>query len=105
MEAITIHKLNEQLVVSLAELPGFRKLGSVVVKDEQGLKSGAVTVYFAGDYFSTQLKEGEFDTTRNQITKLVRNYAVKNGYGVSTGRMNLSLTLRERHNARLPEVA
>lgn len=105
MEAVTIHKLNEQLVVSLAELPGFRKLGSVVVKDEQGLKSGAVTVYFAGDYFDQPLEEGEFDKTRNQITKLVRNYAVKNGYGVSTGRVNLSLTLRERNNARLPEVA
>lgn len=105
MEAVTIHKLNEKLVVSLIELPGFRKLGSVVVKDEQGLKAGAVTVYFAGDFFDNQLKEGEFDQTRNQITKLVRNYAVKNGYGVSTGRMNLALTLRERNNARLPEVA
>jgi hypothetical protein len=105
MEALTIHKLNEELVVSLIELPGFRKLGTVTVKDEQGLKSGSVTVYFAGDYFSTQLKEGEFDKVRNQVTKLVRNYAVKNGYGVSTGRMNLSLTLRERHNARLPEIA
>lgn len=105
MEAVTIHKLNEKLVVSLAELPGFRKLGSVVVKDEQGMKSGAVAVYFAGDYFDTRLEEGTFDKTRGQITKLVRNYAIKNGYGVATGRMNLALTLRERNNAQLPEVA
>ncbi|MNB61193.1 hypothetical protein D3C87_957930 [compost metagenome] len=105
MEAVTIHKLNDNLVVSLTELPGFRKLGAVVVKDEQGLKSGSVTVYFAGDYFDTQLEPGEFDTTRNQITKLVRNYAIKKEYGVSTGRFNLALTLRERNNAQLAEVA
>lgn len=101
MEAITIHKLNEKLIVSLAELPGFRKLGSVVVKDEQHLKSGAVIVYFAGDYFDHLLEEGDFDKTKNQITRLVRNYAVKNDFGVSTGRFNLSITLRERANARL----
>jgi len=105
MEAITVHKLNENLVVTLRELPGFRKLGSVVVKDEQGLKSGAVAVYFAGDYFDNQLEPGAFEVTRNQITKLVRNYAVKNNYGVSTGRFNLSLTLRERSNAKLEAVA
>ncbi|MNI45763.1 hypothetical protein D3C76_25310 [compost metagenome] len=101
MEAVTVHKLNDKLVVSLTELSGFRKLGSVVVKDEQGLKAGSVTVYFTGTYFDTQIESGGFDKTRNQITKLVRNYAIKNNYGVATGRFNLALTLRERANADL----
>lgn len=98
MEAITIHKLNDKLIVSLIHLPGFRRLGSVVVKDEQHIKVGCVDVYFAGDYFDHQLEEGAFDRTRNQITKLVRNYAVKNDLGVSTGRLNLAITMRERKN-------
>ena len=95
MEAVTIHKLNDRLVVSLNELPGFRKLGSVVVKDEQGLKAGSVAVYFTGDYFDHRIEAGGFDKTRNQITRLVRNYAIKNEFGVSAGRLNLSVTLRE----------
>lgn len=95
MEAVTIQKLNDKLVVSLTELPGFRKLGTVSVKDEQGMKSGSVAVYFVGDFFDHRIEEGGFDKARNQITKLVRNYAVKNEFGVATGRLNLSVTLRE----------
>lgn len=104
MEAITVHKLNDKLIVRLLELPGFRRLGAVVVRNEQGEKSGDVDVYFSGDYFDHQLEPGEFDKTRNQMTKLVRNYAIKNKLGVSTGRFNLSLTLRERANAKLAVV-
>lgn len=102
MGPVTVHHLNENLVVSLHELPGFRKMGSVVVNDENGIESGSVAVYFTGDYFNQVLPVGDFYKTRGQVTKLVRNHAIKNDYGVSTGRLNLTISLRERNNARIP---
>lgn len=101
MGPVTVHHLNENLVVSLRELPGFRKMGAVIVNDEHGMESGSVAVYFAGDYFNKTLPEGHFYKTRGQITRLVRNHAIKNDYGVSTGRFNLTISMRERNNARL----
>lgn len=102
MGPMTVHHLNENLVVSLRELPGFRKMGSVTINDENGMESGSVNVYYAGDYFNAVLPVGDFYKTRNQITRLARNHAVKNDYGVSTGRFNLTISLRERNNARIP---
>ncbi|MNN79768.1 hypothetical protein D3C81_1964400 [compost metagenome] len=52
-------------------------------------------VFFSGDFFDHRIEEGGFNKTRDQITKLVRNYMIKNELGASTGRLNLSVTLRE----------
>lgn len=96
MEAVTIHKLNDKLVVSLAPLPGFKKMGSCVIRDKEGKKSGSVAIYYTGPFF-TDPEGGCFTTMQNGVLRLAKNYAVKTSLGVASTRLNLSLALRETH--------
>lgn len=93
MEAVTVHKINPDLLVSLMKLPGFKKLGSCVIRDTNGEKSGLVEVFYAGDFFKKDKSE-EFDKVKSSVLKLARNYAIKNNLGVASTRLNLSLALR-----------
>lgn len=96
MEGFTVHKLNEKLVVSLYVLPGFRKLGSCVVRDSEGKKSGQVEVFYAGDFFFAPHEALEFEAVQKAVLKLAKNHAVKTKLGVATTRLNLSVALRKR---------
>lgn len=96
MQGFSVHKLNEQLVVSLYPLPGFSKMGSCVVRDNTGTKSGLVTVYYTGSFFTQQESLADFEPVRKAVLKLAQNYAIKTGLGVATTRFNPTVALRER---------
>ncbi len=96
MEAVTVHKLNDDLTVSLTELPGFRKLGSVVILDENKERADKVNVYYVGGFFGERLDSSSFSMMRAKVLKLTHNHMLRNKLGNSTGRLNLSLVIRER---------
>lgn len=94
MEGITVHKLNENLVVSIYPLPGFRNMGSCVIRDGEGKKSGQVNIHYAGEFFR-ELQGEEFEKVRKAVLKLAQNYAVKTKLGVASTRLTLSVALRD----------
>ena len=96
METVTVYKVNDDLTISLTALPGFRKLGSVVILDEKKERVNKVNVYYVGGFFGDKLDSSSFSMMRVQILKLTHTHMLKKGLGNSTGRLNLSLVLRER---------
>ncbi|MNX95614.1 hypothetical protein D3C86_1278970 [compost metagenome] len=94
MEGITVHKLNEKLVVSIYPLPGFRSMGSCVIRDGEGNKTGEVDIHYAGVFFKEHPGE-EFEKVRKAVLKLAQNYAVKTRLGVASTRLNLTVALRD----------
>lgn len=96
MSSVSVHNLNDKVTVSLTALPGFRKMGTCVVRDEKGNKSGLVTIYYVGDLFQDPEDISNFEPIRKTVLKLALNHAVKNKLGVATTRFNLTVALRER---------
>ena len=94
MEGITVHKLNDQLTVSLHSLPGFRQLGNCVIRGEDGKKSGMVPVYFTGNFFQTKLENGEYSRVSKLIMRLAQNHAVRGNLGRFATRLNLATSIR-----------
>lgn len=96
MEGVTVHKLNENLVVSLYALPGFKTLGTCTVRDGSGERSGQVTVYYAGDFFTSPRPTEDFSKMHRAVMRLAQNYAIKTKIGVATTRLNLARAVRPR---------
>lgn len=96
MEGVTVHKLNENLVVSLYELPGFKQLGTCTVRDGSGDRSGAVTVYYVGNFFEASRPTDEFSKMHRAVMRLAQNYAIKTKIGVATTRLNLARAIRPK---------
>lgn len=105
MEGITVHRLNPELVVSLYELPGFKKLGTVVVRDDEGRKSGLVTVYYVGSFFEKNQVTDAIVGVHDAVLRLARNFAVKARIGVAATRLNLSTAIRENGKRLTVELA
>ena len=103
MEGVTVHKLNENLVVSLYELPGFKPLGTCTVRNKEGEWSGQVSVYYVGDFFTLPRTTEEFTKMHRAVMRLSQNYAIKTKIGIVTTRLNLARAVRpkERLNASL----
>lgn len=95
MEGVTVHKLNKDLVVSITRLPGFKKMGSCVIRDSEGKKSGVVDVFYSGDYFEKS-HNGDFHEVTKDVMRLAKNFALKTSKGVCSTRFNLTVALRER---------
>lgn len=95
MEGITVHKLNEKLVVSLHELPGFKRMGGCVIRGEDGKRTGSVNVYYVGSFFQSKLQPGERDKAVKAAMKLAQNHAVRLGIGRYASRLNLTSELRK----------
>jgi hypothetical protein len=104
MEGVTVHKLSENLVVSVIPLPGFKILGTCVVRDENGDKSGLVTIYYVGDFFASTRPAVEFTKMHREVMRLAQNYAIKTKLGVATTRLNLASANRpkEFRNSTIP---
>jgi len=94
MEGITVHQLNDKLVVSLYDLPGFRRMGTCVIRGEDGKRSGDVSVYYVGSFFQTTLEPGEMDKAVKATMRLAQNHAVKKGIGRFASRLNLATSIR-----------
>lgn len=103
MEGITVHKLNEKLVVSLYELPGFKRMGGCVIRGEDGKHAGNVNVYYAGSFFQSKLQPGERDKAVKAAMRLAQNFAVKQGIGRYATRLNLTSELRKDPH-RIPTI-
>ncbi len=71
-------------------------MGTCVVRDEKGNKSGLVNIYYVGDPFQDPEDISNFEPIRKTVLKLALNHAVKNKLGVATTRFNLTVALRER---------
>jgi hypothetical protein len=71
-------------------------MGTCVVRDEKGNKSGLVNIYYVGELFQDPEDISNFEPIRKTVLKLALNYAVKNKLGVATTRFNLTVALRER---------
>lgn len=96
MSSVSVHNLNDKVTVSLTALPGFRKMGTCVVRDEKGNKSGMVDIYYVGELFRDPEDTQTFEPIRKAVLKLALNYAVKHKLGVATTRFNLTVALREK---------
>lgn len=94
MEGITVHRLNDKLVVSLYDLPGFRRMGTCVIRGEDGKWSGDVAVYYVGPYFQSTLEPGEMNKVVKATMRLAQNYAVRKGIGRYASRLNLATSIR-----------
>lgn len=94
MEGITVHQLNDGLVVSLYDLPGFKRMGKCVIRGEDGKRSGEVDVYYVGPYFQTTLEPGEMDKVVKATMRLAQNHAVRKGIGRFASRLNLATSIR-----------
>lgn len=103
MEGITVHKLNEKLVVSLYELPGFKRMGGCVIRGEDGTRTGNVNVYYAGSFFQSKLQPGDRDRAIKAAMRLAQNFAVKQGIGRYATRLNLTSELRKDPH-RIPTI-
>jgi len=95
MEGITVHKLNEKLVVSLYDLPGFKRMGGCVIRGEDGKRTGSVNVYYAGSFFQSKLQPGDRDKAIKATMRLAQNHAVRQGIGRYASRLNLTSELRK----------
>lgn len=96
MESFTVHKINEELTVALQPLPGFRNLGSCVVRDQEGKRAGLIQVYFVGKYFNELRNAGDFNVVEKEIRTLAKNAAIKRDIGGQITRLNLSSVLRNK---------
>lgn len=94
MESVTVHRINEHLVVSLQELPGFSKLGSCMIRDENRAPIGKIVFYYTGECFKNGTYRKHAVEIDNQLWRLARNRAIRNGSSDRVCRVAYSTKVR-----------
>lgn len=97
MQAVTVHLVDEDLLISMKKLPGFKLLGtcSIRYKGDNQLEE----VYYSGEFFKQPRAKADLRTVESQITKIAKNYATKRGIDGTVMRLNLSKHIRKDLNS------
>lgn len=73
METYNIHKVDENLVVSMVKLPGFGKLGSAVVCMSDKTKQ-YLDLYYAGGLFKRNPDDAVMKKVTESVVTIASNY-------------------------------
>lgn len=92
VETFTVHKLDENLVISLNHLPGFGKLCTCVLRC--GSDSTYIDVYYAGGYFKRSPDSESLAKVKELIKARAQNYADKRGMTGCITRLNFTSAIR-----------
>lgn len=92
METFAVHKVNDNLVVSMNKLPGFGKLGTCVLRYKGD--NTLIEVYYAGGYYKRHQGAKALKEVEDQITRLAKNYATKRGMEGTIVRLNYTSIIR-----------
>ena len=94
MRHVTVHEVNKQLVVSLVPLPGFYKMGSCCIYDEEDKAVGRVGLWYSGHFFRDPDQDlqwqQDYTEVMHRAIRLVTNHASKMGLGTVAKRFRLS---------------
>jgi len=92
MEVFTVHKVDDNLVVSMNKLPGFGKLGTCVLRYKGD--NTLIDVYYAGGFYKRRMSAEAAKKVEDQITRLAKNYATKRGMEGTIVRINYTSIIR-----------
>lgn len=97
METFAVHKVDENLVVSTTKLPGFGKLGVVVVRTPEA-ESKIFELYYAGGFYNRFPDEEAKKRVNGEIIIIAQNYANRRKLG-RVLRINYTTVIREKETA------
>jgi hypothetical protein len=97
METFAVHKVDENLVVSTTKLPGFGKLGAVVVRTPDA-ETQIFELYYAGGFYNRCPDEATKKKVTDEIILIAQNYANRRKLG-RVLRINYTTVIREKETA------
>jgi hypothetical protein len=99
METFSVHKIDENLVISLNKLPGFGKLCTCALRHNE--ESKYIDVYYAGGFFKRQPDSETLARIKRHITTCAQNFADRRGMIGTITRINFTSAIRlEKENGR-----
>jgi hypothetical protein len=73
METFAVHKVDDNLVVSITKLPGFGKLGTATVCLGDKTKQ-YIELYYAGGFFKRNPDDAVMKKVTDQVVTIAQNY-------------------------------